>query len=99
MPPCRKCGTLLDENFKLYMNHCHCFPACKHFILINMHNSLFRLLILFDVSDELQLIDLISLLGAPPLEILGTTHTTKLKSTTDLRNLPTVLLVRSSYRL
>jgi len=54
LPLCRHCGALLDVNFKLYMNHCHLDPV--NICFTNMRNSLFRLLILFDVFDELQLI-------------------------------------------
>jgi len=45
----------LDGNFKLYMHHGHRDPV-KIFLII-MRNLLFRLLILFDAFDELQLID------------------------------------------
>jgi len=53
-PPYQKFGAPLDRNFKLYMNHCHLYPV--NIFVINMRNSLFRLLILFDMFDELQLI-------------------------------------------
>jgi len=49
---CRKFGTPLNENFKRYMNHCH--RDCINIVDINMQNSLFTWLILFDVFDELQ---------------------------------------------
>jgi len=54
--PLPKIWCPLDENFKLglYMNHCHGDPV--NIFFINKHNSLFRLLILFDVFDELELI-------------------------------------------
>jgi len=38
--------------------------SCKHIYFINMGNSLFRLLILIDGFNELQLIDKISKFGA-----------------------------------
>jgi len=55
--------TPLDGRFKLYMNPCH--RDHVNIFFINMHNLLFRLLILFDVFGELQLIYYISKFGAP----------------------------------
>jgi len=61
----------LDENIKLYMNHCHRDPV--NIFFINMRNSLFRLLILFDVFDELQeVISKTKLVNLAYLEIFGT---------------------------
>jgi len=51
-----------EQNFKLYMNHCHRDPV--NIFFINVHNSLFRLLILF---DQLQ-ITLLNLSIWRPLE-------------------------------
>jgi len=45
-------GTPLDGNFKLYINNCHRYPV--NIFVINMVNSLLRLLIVFDMFDELQ---------------------------------------------
>jgi len=58
--PATTTGTVGDpaigwiENFKLYMNDCHRYPV--NIFVINMRNSLFRLFILFDVFEELELI-------------------------------------------
>jgi len=49
-PPRQKFGIPLDGNFKLYMNHCHRDPV--NIFYINMRNSLFIFLILFEVLDE-----------------------------------------------
>jgi len=61
--PAKNVAPPLDGNFKLYMNHCHLDPV--NICFINMRNSLFRLLILFDMFDKLQLMDSIGKLGAP----------------------------------
>jgi len=53
-PPTKNSWRALDVNFKLYMNHCHRYPV--NIFVINMRNSLFRLLILFDMFEEVQLI-------------------------------------------
>jgi len=53
-PSAEKMWRPLDVKFKLYLNHCHRNPV--HVFFINMRNQLFRLLILFDVFDELQFI-------------------------------------------
>jgi len=54
-PLYQKFGAPLDGNFKLYMDHCHRYPV--NIFVISMRNSFFRLFILYDMFDELQLID------------------------------------------
>jgi len=49
-PLYQQIGDPLDGNFKLYMNHCHRCPV--NIFVINMLNSLFKLLILFDMINE-----------------------------------------------
>jgi len=46
------------------MNHCHCYPV--NIFITNMGNLMFRLLILFDAFNELQLIYSLLVNLAPP---------------------------------
>jgi len=53
--PLPKVWHTLGGNIKQCINNCHRDPV--NIFLMSMHNSLFRLLILFEIFDELQSID------------------------------------------